>query len=32
MQTPPPKKSGDNDTNKTPNDAAVSSFFEGLLS
>jgi hypothetical protein len=32
MKTPPPKKSSDSSTaTKTPNDAAVSSFFEDLL-
>ena len=33
LQTPPPRtKDGDDTANKTPNDAAVSSFFQGLLS
>ena len=32
LQTPPVKSNNPDSTNKTPNDAAVSSFFEGLLS
>ena len=32
LQTPPVKGNNPDATNKTPNDAAVSSFFEGLLS
>jgi len=32
LQTPPAKGNNPDSTNKTPNDAAVSSFFEGLLS